>query len=79
MMPDKRAILALAYLPRSEGECMPTDVIDAFERRRLAERELRQTHCIGVLLFPAVGGLLSILLTTQSHAFACAVIAMAVF
>jgi hypothetical protein len=50
----------------------------AFELRWLAERELRQTHCIGVFLFPSVGGLLSILLATQSHAFACVVIAMAV-
>ena len=57
---------------------MPTDVMAAFELRRLAERELRQTQCIGVFLFPSVGGLLSILLATQSHAFACAVIAMAV-
>lgn len=57
---------------------MPTDVMGALERRRLAEREMRQTHCIGILLFPAVGGLLSILLATQSHAFACVVIAMAV-
>lgn len=57
---------------------MPTDVIAAFERRRLAEREQRRTHCIGVFLFPAAGGFLSILLATQSHEFACAVIAMAV-
>ena len=57
---------------------MPTDVMAAFELRRLAKGELRQTHCIGVFLFPSVGGLLSILLATQSHAFACAVIAMTV-
>ena len=57
---------------------MPTGVMAAFELRRLAEREMRQTQCIGVFLFPSVGGLLSILLATQSHAFACAVIAMAV-
>ena len=57
---------------------MPTDVVAALERRRLAQRELGQTHCIGVLLFPVVGGLLSILLAMQWHAFACAVIAMAI-
>ena len=57
---------------------MPTDVMAAFVLRRLAERELRQTHCIGVFPFPSVGGLLSILLASQSHAFTCAVIAMAV-
>lgn len=57
---------------------MPTDVMAAFELRRLAEGELRHTHCIGVFLFPSVGGWLSILLASQSHAFMCAVIAMAV-
>ena len=55
---------------------MPTDVITAFERRLLAEREIRQSRNIGVFLLPVVGGLLSILLTTQSHTFQCVVIAM---
>ena len=55
---------------------MPTDPMLAFEGRLAAERAADAEQHTAVLLLPLIMGLLTIMLATQSSAFACAVIGM---